>query len=150
MQRSVPKPNIQSKTTTVITRPPRVLWVTDKRVTEYEDRIDPDISSLRGCVRAFERRLDRLKNSGGKGFCNTYYIHGACKFGDRCIYEHNARLTAREMNGLRYKARTLPCQDGPKCRDFDCTSSHHCPWEKNCDREDCRFLHFGPDGPGPL
>ncbi|KAK4055011.1 hypothetical protein OIO90_003352 [Microbotryomycetes sp. JL221] len=82
--------------------------------------------------------------------CNIFYLKGECSR-DNCPYEHQYRLTPKQVTLLRLDAKKSPCYDmlkGRKCSP-DCIAGHRCPFDK-CPfggREgSCRFKAPGMHG----
>ncbi|UNI13867.1 hypothetical protein JDV02_000564 [Purpureocillium takamizusanense] len=101
-------------------------------------RIDPPVKLPSGSL-AQDTYRKKLQEAKMGAFCNAHYLMGHCG-STSCAREHETRLTAEELSVHRYKARTSPCHHGPKCMNFDCVLSHHCPQDPYCNRgRDCRF-----------
>ncbi|KAK4050683.1 hypothetical protein OIV83_003409 [Microbotryomycetes sp. JL201] len=63
--------------------------------------------------------------------CNKFYLQGECTK-DNCQYEHQYRLTPKQITALRVDAKKSPCFDmlrGRKCPP-DCIAGHRCPFAK--------------------
>ncbi len=84
----------------------------------------------------FERRIVRRK------LCNEHHLRDNCE-SYNCKYDHGP-IDAGMKNTLRYKARSIPCTQGSKCRRQDCFYGHQCPWgNNNCGNLKCSFIKTG-------
>ncbi|KAK5270563.1 hypothetical protein LTR99_005005 [Exophiala xenobiotica] len=84
----------------------------------------------------FERRIGRRK------LCNEHHLRDNCE-SYNCKYDHGP-IDASMKNTLRYKARSIPCTHGSKCRRQDCFYGHQCPWGNNdCGNPKCSFIKTG-------
>ncbi|KAK5452135.1 hypothetical protein LTS15_007199 [Exophiala xenobiotica] len=84
----------------------------------------------------FERRIVRRK------LCNEHHLRDNCE-SYNCKYDHGP-IDASLKNTLRYKARSIPCTHGSKCRRQDCFYGHQCPWGNNdCGNPKCSFIKTG-------
>lgn len=141
MQRSGPDTRTGYESTVFIDRrAPRKI-----SFNRNHERLDPVRQRPRAeSIAAYKRRFENLKELGGNGFCNAHYINRNCERGNKCFMEHEAKLSAEELNVLRHMARKTNCKNGPWCADYDCFASHHCPWGKHCDRGEgnCKFKHL--------
>lgn len=124
--------------------PPRTISFNDNN-----QRLDPiNETPTPGPLGTYNFALKTLREHGGTGFCAAHYINGRCKRGGECTLEHRAKLTGPEVDVLRHDARKMGCVNGPRCDDFDCRASHHCPYSlrgASCHRMDCEFLHLEPE-----
>lgn len=110
------------------------------KLNEDGNRIDPPIQDVASYeVRAsFTKKLAQAKKGA---FCNRHYLEDGCPWGGSCNMEHAMELTVEEVALLRFKARTGPCSNGPRCIDMHCSRGHHCPLDPSCQRRDCQFRH---------
>lgn len=84
----------------------------------------------------FEDRIYRRK------LCNEHHLRDNCE-SYNCKYDHDP-IDASMKNTLRYKARSIPCAQGAKCRRQDCFYGHQCPWgNSNCANPKCSFSKSG-------
>ncbi|OAQ89526.1 C-x8-C-x5-C-x3-H type zinc finger protein [Purpureocillium lilacinum] len=114
-------------------RPPKTIEFNADNV-----RLDPPVKMPNGGP-AQDSYRKKLQSASMGAFCNSHYLMGYCG-STNCGREHEMRLTAEELSVHRYKARTSPCHHGPKCMNFDCVLSHHCPQDPYCTRgRECRF-----------
>ena len=51
--------------------------------------------------------------------CNHWHLRGHCENGPFCQFQHEPKLSAAELNALRYKTRSLACKNR-YCENFDC------------------------------
>ena len=58
----------------------------------------------------------------GKKMCNNYHLGGSCTQGKFCHFQHEPKLSPGELTALRYKARSLACNNR-YCEDIDCCKS---------------------------
>lgn len=72
--------------------------------------------------------------------CNEHHLRDACKQ-YYCKYDHDD-IDKEMENTLRYKARSIACLNGMRCRQADCYAGHHCPWPE-CWNKQCAFLKRG-------
>lgn len=63
--------------------------------------------------------LDARMKKNGKKMCNHFHLGGSCMQGKFCHFQHEPKLTPGEQNALRYKARSLACNNR-FCEDIDC------------------------------
>ncbi|KAH0841051.1 hypothetical protein FOPE_06277 [Fonsecaea pedrosoi] len=74
--------------------------------------------------------------------CNEHHLRDNCE-SYSCRYDHEP-IDAAMRNTLRYKARSIACTQGSKCRRSDCFYGHQCPWGNNsCANPKCSFLKAG-------
>ncbi|KIW35376.1 uncharacterized protein PV07_02074 [Cladophialophora immunda] len=74
--------------------------------------------------------------------CNEHHLRDNCE-SYNCRYDHEP-IDATMKNTLRYKARSIACTYGSKCRRSDCFYGHQCPWgNNNCGNPKCSFLKAG-------
>lgn len=113
-----------------------------RRVIQYNAnhiRLDAPNISPRNAYH-WESYQEKYAAGNSKGFCNQLYLTGRCPRRDICRRIHNVALTRGELAIHKYKARLSLCPNGPKCDDFDCYSSHHCPYGLTCRRRSkCKF-----------
>lgn len=86
----------------------------------------------------FEARIKVRK------LCNEHHLRDNCE-AYNCRFDHQ-RIDANTKNTLRYKARSIPCSYGAKCRMRDCFYGHICPWASNggdCGNHKCQFIAKG-------
>jgi hypothetical protein len=77
--------------------------------------------------------------------CNNYYLRKQCKYGTACTWDHTMKLSAVQVDTLRFKARTSPCRD-IFCRDPVCTLGHACPrGAAGCSIVNCKFNKYQHD-----
>lgn len=69
--------------------------------------------------RASADSLDTRMKKNGKKMCNNFHLGGSCTQGKFCHFQHEPKLSAGELNALRYKARSLACNNR-YCEDIDC------------------------------
>jgi hypothetical protein len=73
---------------------------------------------------SLEARMKKV----GKKMCNHWHLGGYCEKGKFCGFQHEPKLTAAELNALRYKTRSLACKNRC-CENIDCCEyplSRHC------------------------
>lgn len=63
--------------------------------------------------------LDARMKKTGKKMCNNFHLGGSCTQGAFCYFQHEPRLPVGELIALRYKARSLACNNH-YCEDIDC------------------------------
>lgn len=74
--------------------------------------------------------------------CNEHHLRDNCE-SYNCRYDHDP-IDASMRNTLRYKARSIACGQGSKCRRLDCFYGHQCPWgNNNCGNLKCSFIKAG-------
>lgn len=84
----------------------------------------------------FENRISQRK------LCNEHHLRDNCE-SYSCRYNHDP-IDATMRNTLRYKARSIPCTNGSKCRRMNCFYGHQCPWgNNNCGNPKCAFIKAG-------
>ncbi|OAP59448.1 hypothetical protein AYL99_06746 [Fonsecaea erecta] len=84
----------------------------------------------------FEERIAYRK------LCNEHHLRDNCE-SYNCRYDHEP-IDAAMKNTLRYKARSIACTQGSKCRRNDCFYGHQCPWgNNNCGNLKCSFIKAG-------
>lgn len=81
---------------------------------------------------SLEARMKKV----GKKMCNHWHIGGRCDNGKFCSFQHEPKLSAAELNALRYKTRSLACQNR-YCENIDCYLGHQCALER--DRSYCPY-----------
>lgn len=88
--------------------------------------------------------LDRFEDRiSSKKLCNTQHLTNAGCFAYNCRYDHDP-IDATMKHTLKYKARSIPCSTGSKCRKSDCFYGHQCPWgNANCTNTKCAFWRNG-------
>ena len=69
--------------------------------------------------RASAEALDGRMRKNGKKMCNNFHLGGSCTQGKFCHFQHEPKLTTGELVALRYKARSLACNNR-YCEDIDC------------------------------
>ena len=109
------------------------------------DRLDEPLPPVQQqYVKKFNERI-RDKNC-----CNNYHLKGFCSNGDGCNFQHGDRLSDGEQRVLRHKARSIKCNSGSWCEEFDCPYGHRCKFGgKDCSNDECRFFdthHVDPVG----
>lgn len=83
---------------------------------KQEQRLDEPLPPRdRASMEALETRMKRT----GKKMCNNFHLGGSCMQGKFCHFQHEPRLTPGELNALRFKARSLACNNR-YCEDIDC------------------------------
>ncbi|KAF3002942.1 hypothetical protein E8E13_003727 [Curvularia kusanoi] len=98
-----------------------------------EQRLDEPLPPRdRASVDSLEKRMTR----SGKKMCNNFHIGGSCTQGKFCHFQHEPRLTPGELNALKYKARSLACNNR-YCEEVDCYLGHQCANER--DFGSCKF-----------
>lgn len=81
-----------------------------------EERLDEPLPPKdRGSAESLESRMIKC----GKKMCNHFHLAGKCDQGRFCHFQHEPRLSAGELNALKYKARSLPCKNR-YCDNIDC------------------------------
>jgi hypothetical protein len=63
--------------------------------------------------------LDERMKRTGKKMCNHWHLGNHCENGKFCQFQHEPKLTAGELNALRYKTRSLACKNR-YCENIDC------------------------------
>lgn len=87
-------------------------------------------------IEKFEARISYRK------LCNEHHLRGNC-YQYNCKFDHDP-IDDAMRNTLRYKARSLPCQSGMRCRRKDCYFGHQCPWgNDSCSNPKCTFQKAG-------
>ncbi|KAG9204767.1 hypothetical protein G6514_009998 [Epicoccum nigrum] len=98
-----------------------------------EQRLDEPLPPRdKASMESLERRMART----GKKMCNNFHIGGSCAQGRFCHFQHEPKLTPGELNALKYKARSLACNN-QYCEDVDCYLGHQCANER--DFGSCKF-----------
>lgn len=100
----------------------------------------------------FEKKLQKARAEGKKGFCNGLYLEGHCELGDRCYYAHSVKLTGEELAIHRFRARHgNPCTSGQDCKNPACPLSHHCPYGKDsCTKSCAHKVHLSSEDMVPV
>lgn len=84
-----------------------------------EQRLDEPLPPRdKASMESLEKRMART----GKKMCNNFHIGGSCAQGRFCHFQHEPKLTPGELNALKYKARSLACNNR-YCEDVDCCKS---------------------------
>ncbi|KAF1961397.1 hypothetical protein CC80DRAFT_488687 [Byssothecium circinans] len=97
-------------------------------------RLDDSLPPLE---QAAKQSIEQRMKKGGKNLCNHWHLNkGKCTNGAGCYFQHEPKLTAGEMNALRYKTRSLPCKDR-YCENINCYLGHQCQYER--DQGSCPF-----------
>ncbi|KIX06386.1 uncharacterized protein Z518_04362 [Rhinocladiella mackenziei CBS 650.93] len=106
-------------------------------INRHGQRIDLKIREPTGAeLDKFERRISHRK------LCNEHHLRDNCE-SYNCKYDHDP-IDAVMKNTLRYKARSIPCTQGWKCRRQDCFYGHQCPWgNSKCGNPKCAFIKTG-------
>lgn len=74
--------------------------------------------------------------------CNNHHLAGEC-YTYNCKYDHDPIDSAMKQV-LKYKARSIPCAAGSKCRKINCFYGHQCPWARDmCTNGKCAFYRNG-------
>lgn len=81
-----------------------------------EQRLDEPLPAR---DRASAEALDNRMKRSGKKMCNNFHLGGSCAQGKFCHFQHEPKLSAGELTALRYKARSLACNN-KYCEDIDC------------------------------
>jgi len=78
-------------------------------------------------------RADRMlvSNLKPKKLCNRHFL-SRCTY-VQCTHSHEGKLSAAELDALRFIARLSPCQT-IRCEDPDCVAGHRCMQGPDCDR----------------
>ncbi|KAL8787852.1 MAG: hypothetical protein Q9195_007592 [Heterodermia aff. obscurata] len=106
-----------------------LLNIDNQRVDAQLDKLDPK------AIESFKQRTGKRK------VCKWHHLDGRCLNGS-CTYAHGPRLSAGEVDVLRFKNRAKPCENGSKCRNPYCHYGHMCP-QVLCTRGNmCRFSHL--------
>ncbi|KAK5100074.1 hypothetical protein LTR70_003264 [Exophiala xenobiotica] len=83
-----------------------------------------------------DRFQDRIAD---QKLCNTHHLTSAGCFAYKCNYDHEP-VDAAMKHTLKYKARSIPCTTGSKCRKAECFYGHQCPWGMDrCTNDKCPF-----------
>ncbi|KAL1607254.1 hypothetical protein SLS59_002217 [Nothophoma quercina] len=93
-----------------------------KRYAYYnrkEERLDEPLPAR---DRTSTEALDARMKKNGKKMCNNYHLGGSCTQGKFCHFQHEPKLSPGELTALRYKARSLACNNR-YCEDIDCCKS---------------------------
>ncbi|KAF2627044.1 hypothetical protein BU25DRAFT_411148 [Macroventuria anomochaeta] len=109
---------------------------TKKKYAYYnksEQRLDEPLPAR---DRASAEALDARMKKNGKKMCNNFHLGGSCMQGKFCHFQHEPKLSAGELTTLRYKARSLACNNR-YCEDIDCYLGHQCANER--DFGNCRY-----------
>lgn len=81
----------------------------------------------------FEHRIQERK------LCNTEHLTTIGCFAYNCKFDHN-EIDAPMKHTLKYKARSIACTGGSKCRKSECFYGHQCPWGADqCTNSKCAF-----------
>lgn len=95
---------------------------TKKKYAYYnkrEQRLDEPLPARdKASAGALDARMKRY----GKKMCNNFHLGGSCVQGKFCQFQHEPRLSPGELVALRYKARSLACNNR-YCEDIDCCES---------------------------
>ncbi|EHY58377.1 hypothetical protein HRR83_007259 [Exophiala dermatitidis] len=88
-----------------------------------------------------DRFEDRIRDR--RKLCNEHHLRDNCE-SYSCRYDHDP-IDPVMRSTLRYKARSIPCAQGSKCRRQDCFYGHRCPWGNNgnCGNPKCAFDRMG-------
>lgn len=92
---------------------------TKKKYAYYnrkEERLDEPLPVR---DRASAEALDARTRKSGKKLCNNYHLGGSCIQGKFCNFQHEPKLSPGQLTALRYKARSLACNNR-YCEDIDC------------------------------
>ncbi|KAF1923758.1 uncharacterized protein M421DRAFT_405072 [Didymella exigua CBS 183.55] len=100
---------------------------------KLEQRLDEPLPAR---DRASVEALDARMKKNGKKMCNNFHLGGSCTQGKFCQFQHEPKLTPGELVALRYKARSLACNNR-YCEDIDCYLGHQCANER--DFGNCRY-----------
>ncbi|CAH0032404.1 unnamed protein product [Clonostachys rhizophaga] len=107
-------------------------------------RVDPEVvKSSKEAKNSYNEKFTALESADKKKkvFCNSWYLNGQCGWAKDCEKVHDVELTEEELLVHREKVRGSLCNNGVKCKDFDCKLSHHCPEGQNCRRKySCKFI----------
>lgn len=106
-----------------------LLNIDNQRVDSQLDKLDPT------AIDSFKNRTMKRK------VCMWYHLDGRCLNGSSCTYSHGPRLSAGEVEVLRFKNRENPCENGSKCRNPNCHYGHMCPQVYCPKGYACRFRH---------
>ncbi|KAH7073765.1 hypothetical protein BKA63DRAFT_566941 [Paraphoma chrysanthemicola] len=79
---------------------------------------------------AAAKSLDERMIRTGKKMCNHWHLGGNCENGKFCQFQHEPKLSAAELNALRYKTRSLACKNR-YCQSIDCYLGHQCALERD-------------------
>ncbi|KAJ8115693.1 hypothetical protein OPT61_g2722 [Boeremia exigua] len=94
---------------------------------KLEQRLDEPLPAR---DRAAAESLDARMKKTGKKMCNNFHLGGSCTQGKFCHFQHEPRLPPGELVALRYKARSLACNNR-YCEDIDCYLGHQCANERD-------------------
>lgn len=107
-------------------------------VNRHGQRIDRRLQPpLPSELDRFEDRIVEQK------LCNTHHLTSSGCFAYNCKYDHGP-IDAAMKHTLKYKARSIPCSTGSKCRKAECFYGHQCPWGRDkCTNSKCAFYKNG-------
>ncbi|UNI20011.1 hypothetical protein JDV02_006147 [Purpureocillium takamizusanense] len=97
--------------------------------------LDEPITVSVAALENIKKRKDHDK------LCNNHFLRGPCTKGDSCMFVHNYKPTADEINAIAVLARQNPCTSGQECELEGCIYGHHCPSIKDgvCCHPFCKF-----------
>lgn len=87
-----------------------------------------------------QAELDRFEaRIADRKLCNTEHLTTAGCFAYNCKFDHS-EIDAPMKHTLKYKARSIACTGGSKCRKLECFYGHQCPWGADqCTNSKCAF-----------
>ncbi|KAJ4340864.1 hypothetical protein N0V87_002218 [Didymella glomerata] len=109
---------------------------TKKKFAYYNKREQRLDEPLPARDKASTEALDARMKKNGKKMCNNFHLGGSCTQGKFCHFQHEPKLSPGELVALRYKARSLACNNR-YCEDIDCYLGHQCANER--DFGSCRY-----------
>ena len=103
-------------------------------VNRHGERIDRKINQPSSAETSrFDTRISDQK------LCNTQHLTSSGCFAYNCKFDHS-EIDAAMKNTLKYKARSIPCSNGTRCRKLECFFGHQCPWGSDqCSNMKCVF-----------
>ena len=110
------------RTETISIAPSKAKANTKKKFAYYNKREQRLDEPLPARDKASTEALDARMKKSGKKMCNNYHLGGSCTQGAFCHFQHEPKLSPGELVALRYKARSLACNNR-YCEDIDCCKS---------------------------
>lgn len=100
---------------------------TKKKFAYYnkqEQRLDEPLPARdKVAAEALDARMKKI----GKKMCNNFHLSGSCSQGKFCQFQHEPHLSPGALIALRYKARTLACNNR-YCEEVDCCEFQSLAW----------------------
>jgi hypothetical protein len=109
----------RQRTENISIAPSKVKSNTKKKFAYYNKREQRLDEPLPARDKASTEALDARMKKNGKKMCNNYHLGGSCTQGAFCHFQHEPKLSLGELVALRYKARSLACNNR-YCEDIDC------------------------------